>query len=519
MITMKKKYIILVVLVVGLISACTQDILDKSPLDRLSPDTFYQNETELTMGLMGIYNGLRENDTPIHWYQFDFMSDDAFCEHAWQGSLEFGSWSHNSSSWAAGAKWARAYSTIVRANSFLENLEEAPVGDDVKTQLEAEARFLRAFMYSDLIHFYGDVPLILSVQTLDEANVSRTAKSEVLTAIIDDLNFAAQNLPVSYSGGDVGRVTKGAALAYKTRTYLYQEKWSEAASAAKEVMDLGVYELFDDYEGIFLEENENNSEVIFDIQYLKDLSPQPWPSSALSFAEWPTPSVTSSLINSYSMTNGLPIDDSASGYDSQDPFTDRDSRLAASVILPGSQMGSRVFIPASDDVITGARPRKYADLNNSDRNNCAINTILMRYADVLLMRAEAMVENDETSQEIYDLINLVRARSNMPRVEDVEGSGLSKEELREVIRHERRVEFPIEGLRYADMYRWRDATLVHHVFGYNRPKLSDPSSPATWVFEQVQVATRAFDPAKGWLWPIPQSEMQNNENLTQNSGY
>ncbi|MBK5262484.1 MAG: RagB/SusD family nutrient uptake outer membrane protein [Peptostreptococcaceae bacterium] len=122
-------------------------------------------------------------------------------------------------------------------------------------------------------------------------------------------------------------------------------------------------------------------------------------------------------------------------------------------------------------------------------------------------------------RKFIDLINMVRTRSNMPKVEDVEGIGLSKDQLRTIIRHERRVEFPFEGLKYSDMYRWKDESLVHDVSGYNRSKLSDPSSPATWVFEQVPVATRVFIAAKGWLWPIPQSERQNNENLTQNTGY
>jgi hypothetical protein len=143
----------------------------------------------------------------------------------------------------------------------------------------------------------------------------------------------------------------------------------------------------------------------------------------------------------------------------------------------------------------------------------------MRYADVLLMRAEALVESGNNSQEVYDLINTIRARVNLPKVEAIEGTGLSKEQLRQIVRHERRVEFPFEGLRYADMYRWKDQSLVHNVLGYNRKKLSDPSSPATWTFEQVQVATRAFNSSKGWLWPIPQIETQNNTKLTQNPGY
>lgn len=507
------------ILLLCLMIGCSDNLLDKTPLDSLSPETFYQNESELKMGLMGVYESLIQSETSIHWFQFDFMSDDAFCHHAWQGSLEFSSWSQNSSSTTAKDKWTRAYELIGRANAFLENMETAPVSEEVKNQVEAEARFLRAYMYADLIHFYGDVPLILSVQTLDEAEVSRISKDEVLTAILTDLDYAAENLPSSYSGSEVGRATKGAALACKARVLLYNEQWAEAAEAAKEVMDLGVYDLFNDYESVFKEENENNIEVIFDIQYMKDLSAQPWPSSALSFAEWPTPSVTADLINSYYMINGLPISDVNSGYNDQDPYTNRDSRLAVSVVLPGSPMGSRTFIPANDEVVTGARPRKYADLNTTDRNNCAINTILMRYADVLLMRAEALIESGDISQEVYDLIDRVRERSNMPKIENAEGAGLSKEQLRQVLRHERRVEFFMEGLRYADMYRWKDESLVHDVYGYNTSKLSDPSSPATWTFEQVRAATRVFDPAKGWLWPIPQDERQNNENLTQNPGY
>jgi hypothetical protein len=182
-------------------------------------------------------------------------------------------------------------------------------------------------------------------------------------------------------------------------------------------------------------------------------------------------------------------------------------------------MGSKIFIPANDDVASGARPRKYADLNNSDRNNCGINTILMRYADILLMRAEALVEANQITQEVYDLVNKVRARVNMPPIEEVEGNGLSQSQLREIIRHERRVEFAIEGLRYSDMYRWKDTSLIHDVYGYNRLKLSDPSNPSSWIFERTKVATRIFDSSKGWLWPIPQDELQNNDNLTQNPGY
>jgi hypothetical protein len=515
------KIIISSFFLLSVLFSCSDDLLDKTPKKDLSPSKFYQNEGQALMALIGIYNAIQPNATPSHFYQFEFMSDNGYCHHAWQGSLEVGAWLTTSTSWAPGAKWSQDYNIIARANQLIQDIENADVGDDFKTQLVAEAKFLRAYAYSDLISYFGDVPLILEVQTLEDAYVSRTAKSEVLAAILKDLDDAASVLPTSYS--PVGRATKGAALAYKAKILLYNENWTEAAQAAKDVMDLGVYDLFSDYEGLFAEENENNVEVIFDIQYIKTTQSQPWPTSSLNLSEWPTANVTADLINSYYMTNGLPITDGASGYDSQDPFTNRDPRLAASVVLPGSDFGSRTFIPANlgdDEVPCGARPRKYADIGTSDVNNTSINTILMRYADIFLMRAEALIESGSTDQEIYDLIDSVRARVNMPRVEDVEGTGLSQSQLRDIVRHERRVEFYNEGTRYADMLRWKDESLIHDIYGYDKSKLSDPSSAATWEFEQIQIATRTFDAEKGWLWPIPQSDIDINENLLPNNpGY
>ncbi len=516
---MKKTHIALLIIILGFTNGCVEDILEKSPLDALSPDTFYQNENEARMGLTGVYNGLTEEYTPIKWYQFDFMSDDGLCHHSWQGNLEFGAWLHNSSSWAAQDKWIRAYKTIVRANSFIENIKESNISDELKITMTAEAKFIRAFMYSDLIQFYGDVPLVSSVQTLEEAKIPRTPKNEVLEGIIEDFDFSAQNLPLEWSGSSIGRVTRGAALAYKSRILLYNERWEEAASTLKDVMDLGIYELYNDYAGIFKEENENNIEVIFDIQYIKDLHIQPWPSSAMALGSWPTPSVTKSLLDSYYMTNGLPIDHPNSGYIEQDPFINRDPRMHASVVLPGTQKGYSIFIPAYDEVLCGARPRKYADLYTDNIGNCGINTILMRYADILLMRAEALIEAGDLSQEVYDLINMVRVRSNMPKVEDIEGVGLTQQQLRKVVRHERRVEFFMEGLRYVDMLRWKDESLVHDVYGFNKSRLSDPSNPENWYFEVIRVAERSFDPRKGWLWPIPLNEIMSNENLIQNPGF
>lgn len=510
------KYSLLLILAVAM-TGCKDDLLDREPMASLSPSTFYEDENQCEMGLMGIYNCLPPNATITYWYQFDFMSDNAYCQDSWQGSKEIGEWATNSSSWGPSAKWTQDYQMIVRANEFLNNMETATASDEVKSVMIGEAKFLRAYAYSDLITYFGDVPLILEPQTLDNAYVSRTAKATVLDAVLDDFDAAIAALPVKQS--ETGRATKGAAYAMKARILLYNEKWTEAAEACKSVMDLDAYSLFSDYENTFTEANENNCEVIFDIQYIKDSFAQPWPSSRLSMVDWPTPNVAADMIDSYYMTNGKAITDPESGYNAQDPYTNRDPRMAASIVLPGSQCATGTFIPANDQVPCGARPRKYADINGTDSYNCSLNTILMRYADVLLMRAEALVESGNTGTEVYSLIDQVRQRVGMPTVENVEGTGLSQSELRSIIRHERRVEFFMEGTRYADMLRWKDESLVHDVYGYVTSKLSDPSSPSTWVFETEKKETRKFDASKGWLWPIPLDEMQNNPNLTQNPGY
>ena len=512
--------IITIFIISSVLFGCAEDLLDKTPLDRLSPSTFFQNEDQCMMALMGIYNAIQPNATPTHFYQFEFMSDNGYCQAAWQGSNEVGSWSTNSTSWAPGAKWSMDYAIIARANEFMQDIVEAPVSDEVKTQMVAEAKFLRGYAYSDLITFFGDVPLITEVLPLSEAYVSRTAKSEVLTQILADFTDAATVLPTTYSGSNVGRATKGAVLAYKAKVLLYNQKWAEAAEAAKAVMDLSVYDFYGDYAGLFEEANENNVEVIFDIQYIQT-QPQPWPAEPFVLGTWQTSNITADMINSYYMTNGRPITDAASGYNDQDPYTNRDPRLDATVVLPGTKYGDATFIPASyAEYPCGAKPRKYAEYGVPDVNISSLNTILMRYADVCLMRAEALIESGSVDQEIYDLIDKVRERVGMPTVESVEGTGLDQGQLRQILRHERRVEFCMEGTRYADMLRWKDESLVHDVYGYDKSKLSDPSSAATWTFSQIKIATRTFNATKAWLWPVPQSEIDINENLLPNNpGY
>jgi starch-binding outer membrane protein, SusD/RagB family len=291
---------------------CSSDLLNKTPIDKLSPSIFYQNETQCKMALMGIYNAIQPNATPTHFYQFEFMSDNGYCQAAWQGSNEIGSWSTNSNSWAPGAKWSQDYAIIARVNRFLQDLSTAPLSDDVKAPMIAEAKFLRGYAYSDLITYFGDVPLITKVLALADAYVKRSPKANVLTQVLTDFTEAASVLPTTYSKENIGRATKGAALAYKAKILLYNQKWTEAAQATKDVMDLKLYDFYPNYSDLFTEAHENNSEVIFDIQYIPTTQSQPWPAEPFVLGTWQTSNITADMINSYYMTNGKPITDGTS---------------------------------------------------------------------------------------------------------------------------------------------------------------------------------------------------------------
>jgi hypothetical protein len=517
-----RKYINLVAVGLFLLTGCNDDFLNTTPTDQLSPDTFFENEEQVKQGVMGIYNAMSQSEFQgVLEMHHDFASDNNYNFHAWQGNQALGNWTLNSTNAIAARKWRRNYRSISRANNFLEIVTEAPIDENAKNIYKAEARFLRAIAYADLIQYFGDVPLITERLSLEEAEVPRTPKEEVLQVITDDFDYAIQNLP-EVNDTETGRATKGAAYALKARYMLYNEEYQKAADAAKNVIDLENYSLFPDYEGIHKVENENNEEIIFAWQYMHDQQPQPWPSTCLQYSVWWTQGVTLDITNSYYMDNGMPIEKSGSGYNPQDPAQDRDPRLNQTFVLPGDQIGDKTLIPDEDVFIGGIRIKKYNGIPLPDMQNCHLDWVLMRYADVLLIRAESLIEMGNTSQEVYNLINQVRQRPtvDMPRIQDSEGTGLSQGELRDILRHERRVEFAMEGTRFEDMQRWECEECVHDVYGYNKEKLSDPNdAPDNWYFEKELYEQREFDQSKGWRWPIPQEELQNNPELEQNPGY
>lgn len=519
-------YIAGIALLPLLFSAC--ESLDTDPTDRIIDDYFWKTENDATMAVNGIYRTMAATD----YMYLDCATDLAWNEISWEKAHLLGSGSQDPERWAwTTDKWKEAYETIQRTNYFMENIDKVEsIAPELKNRLSAEARFIRAMTYSDIMFLWGDVPLAVKTLDLKTGTLTRTPKAEVFDFVIRELKEITPYLPESYDAANKGRVTKGAAKAMLMRAYLRENKYAEAKAMAKEVMDMNLYSLYPNYEKLFKYEGENCSEIILDKQYIatnysNNLSKLFSPRSCFGNGSIVP---LKGLVDAYEMLNGKAITDPTSGYDPYKPYENRDPRLKATILTPGAKMpDGNVFnpLPNQDPVGTDAVDNgntntsrtgfnflKYVnpeDLAESN-NNCHNNIILIRYAEVLLSYAESKVETNDIDQSVYDAINEVRKRAGMPEF----ASGKSMEQLREIIRQERKVEFPLEGLRYFDIRRWKIAEKVIPGQTYGITYTDEKGKLVT-----IKTETRNFDPKRDYLWPLPLREMNVNKKLEQNPLY
>ncbi|WP_372947272.1 RagB/SusD family nutrient uptake outer membrane protein [Mariniphaga sp.] len=552
-----------IALLIVLLFSCDDNFLNKYPLDSPSTETFYSNEKELIMGINACYKNLVTETA--NWGNFNSRMFpwhlETTTDIAWEryGS-DVGIGIHDSQSGYPRTQWNRMFNGIAKCNSLLSNMDKGKenTNEEVFNRIKAEAKFLRAYFYHHLIELYGDVPLLEETPPLEEPNVSRTEKSVIVDFILNEFEEASIDLPIEYSGSDKGRITKGAALTYKARTALYNEKWDIAIDATQRVMNLGVYSLYPNYEKLFHYEGENCDEIILDFQFKKptnfhsytlDMSPDNGVASS-----WNYVIPLQDLIDSYEAIDGKPIDESPI-YDQSNPFKNRDPRLRQSIFYDGMRFGTWNIYTHPDSIYTwqfreggdsirvqntnvtsaygsfsGYHWKKYVDEIDAYENpyESEINLILSRYAEVLLMYAEAKIEKNNIDQTVLDAINQVRQRPNvnMPEI-----TTTNQIELRKIVRRERKVELAFEGLRLYDIRRWKIAekALNRPVFGrpkgsydiINVPDIDEDGIPHYGSDENnLRIITdRSFNPNRDYLWPIPQAEMDVNPNLKQNPGY
>lgn len=536
-------YAILVTVSAGTISC--DKYLEVTPTSQVSDATLWETTNNADLFLNDVYAGLPTMYRTLDpWENF---SDNAMNGVNWPYSrVTYSNSVYTPSN--APSQWAH-FDNVRRCNLFIAKVMSSTLPEDWTRLRLAEARFLRAYYYSLLWIGHGGVPIITEplnrAEQGDEIFRSRNSSEETYQFISDECAAIASDLPLT---APAGRATRGAALTLKGWCDLYQasplknsdndvSRWARAAASNKMVLDLGVYTLMNDYNAIFIEENDNNAEVIFDKQHLGGTGTLGNFRTAYcgpSFVDgvmrgWGLSVPTQELVDDYFMANGLPISDPASGYDPQDPYANREKRFYQSIIYDGAEwlgstmvmkqgMGSRNatdFSDADESTNTGYYFRKGMDPRYATVGNGlnGANFIIFRLAEVYLSYAEAQNEAVGPDESVYDAVDAVRHRSDLPPLPE----GMSQDEMRSLIRQERRIELAGEEKRWYDLLRWKMAeeklngplhAIKIEMVGGNPVYSSVPASGGQRVFYE-----------RNYLLPIPQSAIDRNDQLEQNPGY
>jgi len=470
---------------------CKKSFLDATPATTTTAAQFWKTQSDALAANAAMYADLHNwNDIAFAPIAIESMGSDDVTKGSVPTDATFMNEYINFTVTAGEGQlegfWQGMYNNINFANQILDNVPNINMDATLKARYLAEAQFIRAYDYFRLVRAFGDVPLRLHVpKTAADYNLARTPKAAVWAQIETDLTNAASVLPTTYSSTDVGHVTKGAALALHAKVALYQKNWTEVLTFTNAVTSLGIYSLFPDYEKMFRTQNKNNVESIFEIQ--NELIPNNPGASNSQYSQVQMPRVT----------------EPAGGWGFNDPspslvaeFEPGDPRLAGTVIVTGT-------ITPEGDMIDASAPDPYYNMKSyvpfalyvsGFNQGCQQDKIVLRYAEVLLMNAEANNEMGNTAAALTSL-EMVRARARegnasiLPQV-----TTTVQATLRTAIYHERRVELGMEFDRHFDVIRQGRGAAV---FG-----------------------PQGFVAGKSEVWPIPQNEIDLSAGtLTQNPGY
>lgn len=559
--------IILIISLLILFVSCEDDFLNRDPLDQIASSEVFIDEAlteaylanlqgRLPIGINAGSAGYADNHSMLA-----SITDEARSKSGWvaNNTIILPGAITPTNTGGLGL-WSPAYITIRRANTLIEEMEISSLDGNFKQMVSSKARYIRAFVYFDLARRYGDIPLITHTQEIeDDLLVGKTSRPEIYQFIYDELNAIAPIL-LNKSEVDAGVINKQAAIALNARTMLYAEEWKKASDLAEKIIsgpnNDGI-DLHPDYRELFLSYGGNN-ETIMEVLMLEPLRghsfghfnfPLRWRSN---WGAQTNP--TQQMIDSYEMEEtGLSIEEEGSGYDPDRPYDGRDKRFYASIFYHGSEFSEvqpsygKPFIDMEwnngnegpGDVnkngnasITGYLVKKFVDPKDGfdpEENESQTSWQEIRFAEVLLIYAEAENEVNGPSQKVYEVLNRIRERAGLPSLP----VNLSKNEMRKRIRHERKIELAFENHRWFDLIRWDIAQDVLDGFAplgikVTRTDNAPSKEEQAQLFDQdlfnftpfkVKGRTQNF-PESHKLLPIPQSELDKNPNLKpQNPGY
>ena len=562
MINMKIKSLTLPALAAAMmlsLSACDQNFLDVVPTDRVSDASILSDSVLFEAYVTNRYMGVRLTDKEAEGTLPGFGR--GFEYALWSSVTDESIYNNDDNTWLiqrgqiapentgiAGTFWGRSYRSIREINYALANIDAVPMSAGRRTRLKGELQFIRAFRYHDLLRNYGKVVLLgdkVYEVSDDLTSPELFQRSEIKAGLdyaIAQLDEAAALLPASNDNNTwkLGRATKGAALALKSRLALYAASplynagtWQQAAAAAKAVMDLNKYSLYTGgYGSLFT--TADHQEIIFGRLYAVgarhvclEISNGP-----NGYNAWGGNVPMQNLVDDYEMMDGTRITDANTSYDPKNPYKNRDPRFYATILYNGaSYRGSTVetFTPGGKDSKdgpsnwntskTGYYLKKFMNDNLPIDNPWDVagtqTWIYFRYAEILLNYAEAQNEASGPDATVYAAVNAIRQRTGvgMPALP----AGLTQAQMRERIRNERRIELAFEEHRFYDVRRWKIASTTESVPAYG---IEIGKSGNTFTYARKEALTgRSFADKQYWL-PIPRTEIQaSNNQLEQNPGY
>lgn len=500
-------------------TGCNEDLLDQQNGNTVAAGNFWQSPEDLQLAVNGMFHPITNT---FFWGRIihtgALLRSDAFNIRPFGPNTAMSTFQATPLDRWATEPWQEAYKCIFRANSILENITAEAVPDAAQRNgFTGQAHFMRAFSYWYLLNLYGNVPLVTrTAQGEEDFFPSQAAPADVWAQIEADFAAAASELPASWDGDDRGRPTSGSANAFLGKSRLYQGNWSGAQSAFSEVINSGVYSLLpaDRYEENFTETNENNEESVFELQFL-GIEAFAWGVDIAGVGtmgnyhiDYAPPSKSpdqSHYVNSWVKdlfeSNGESVRRNAT------LTYDFDGATGYGGVAFADDMAADITL-ASDEGMEAIFSRKYAGYDIGIRENVDFlgtnvgnNWRIIRYADVLLMQAEALINQGDTAGAAA-LINQVRERAMVDPIDTT----LGQDAMLQALIDERVLELTGEGHRFFDLVRWG---LAETYMGTTSAHGDHPKSLSGGVYQT----------GKHELIWIPTSELSANSNLEQNPGY
>nr|WKN36088.1 RagB/SusD family nutrient uptake outer membrane protein [Tunicatimonas sp. TK19036] len=455
------------------LSGC-EDFLESDPKSFIAPENFYQDRDQATAAANAIYDVLASTGLYGSYHNYITFGDIA-ANGITQGEVAFDQHTINSSNGILSSMWDASYDGINRANAVIDRVPASQMQEEVKNRILGEAYFLRGLFYFNLVRIFGGVPLHTSeVNSLEKVALAKSSEDEIYQTIVADLEKASESLPIVPT--EVGRATQGAAKTLLAKVHLTLGDFEQARNLSKEVMDLGVYELWETYEDVFKVANENGKESVFEVQFRSNAGGE---GNSKTFI---IPSRLTDLV-----MNGPVFRDYYLTEDLINLYAPEDQRAATNAVDS--------LIVGTDTVrFDGTVSIKYLDDSfTTDVQDADNNFIVMRYAEVLLMFAEAENEVAGPTAAAIDAVNQVRRRAfsqdiMSPSDYDL-NAGISQAALQQAIWDERFREFPMEGMQWFDLKRTNRLLAIEEI-------------------EEYQA-----------VYPIPLREMDINQQMVQNTGY